>query len=86
MSANTVLQAKQINHGQSEIWLEAEGKELTPHRTLATNEVVNVTRRHCPEDIFKDFYQRYHIALDQAASLSVPNLEEIATELKLNTK
>lgn len=81
-----VLQAKQINHGQSEIWLEAEGKELTPHRTLATNEVVNVARRYCTEETFNDFYQRYHIAVGQAASLSVPNLEEIATELKLNTK
>lgn len=86
MPVQTVLQAKQINHGQSEIWLEAEGKELTPHRTLATNEVVNVARRHCPDDIFKDFYQRYHIAVGQAASLSVPNLEEIAAELKLNKK
>jgi hypothetical protein len=37
----------QINHGQSEIWLEGDGKELTPRRKLATNEVVNVMRRHC---------------------------------------
>jgi len=33
--------AKQINHGQSDIWLGDDGKELTPKRRLATNEVVN---------------------------------------------
>lgn len=69
MTESSILQAKQINHGQSEIWLQAEGNELTPHRTLATNEVVNVTRRHCPEDIFKEFYLRDHIAVGQAASI-----------------
>jgi hypothetical protein len=30
--------AKQINHGQSDIWLGDDGKELTPKRRLATNE------------------------------------------------
>jgi hypothetical protein len=56
MAGSRVLEAKQINHGQSEIWLAADGKELTPHRTLATNEVVNVVRRHTAEDLFKAFY------------------------------
>lgn len=84
MAAKTLLQAKQINHGQSEIWLEAEGKELTPHRTLATNEVVNVVRRSTPEDVFKTFYADYHVALEHIASLDVANLDVIAAELKLN--
>ena len=39
--------AKQINHGQSDIWLGDDGKELAPKRRLATNEVVNVTPRLC---------------------------------------
>lgn len=82
MASKTSLQAKQINHGQSEIWLEAEGKELTPHRTLATNEVVNVVRRSTPEDIFKTFYADYHVALEHIASLDVANLDVIAAELK----
>lgn len=83
MAATTLLQAKQINHGQSEIWLEADGKELTPHRTLATNEVVNVVRRSTPGDVFKTFYADYHVALEHIASLDVVNLDAIATELKL---
>jgi hypothetical protein len=83
MASKTLLQAKQINHGQSEIWLEAEGNELTPHRTLATNEVANVVRRAAPEDVFKAFYAEYHIALGHIASLDVANLDDIAAELKL---
>lgn len=83
MPAKTLLQAKQINHGQSEIWLEAEGKELTPHRTLATNEVVNVVRRSTPMDVFQAFYTEYHVALEHIASLDVANLDVIAAELKL---
>ncbi len=83
MTDSATLQTRQINHGQSEIWLEADGKELTLRRTLATNEVNNVTRRHCPTDIFETFYKQYHIALGHIASLSVPNLDEIAAELKL---
>jgi hypothetical protein len=83
MAATTLLQAKQINHGQSEIWLEAEGKELTPRRTLATNEVVNVVRRATSEDVFKAFYAEYHVALEHISSLDVPNLDLIAAELKL---
>ena len=83
MAGKTLLQAKQINHGQSEIWLEAEGKELTPHRTLATNEVVNVVRRSTSEDVFKAFYAEYHVALEHIATLDVANLDVIAAELKL---
>lgn len=83
MAAKTLLKAKQINHGQSEIWLEADGKELTPHRTLATNEVVNVVRRSTPEDVFKTFYADYHVALEHIASLDLANLDVIAAELKL---
>jgi hypothetical protein len=55
------LYAQQINYGQSEIWLEADGKELTRRRKLATNEVVNVTRRHCTPEVFQAFYEGYHI-------------------------
>jgi hypothetical protein len=83
MAAQTVLQAKQINHGQSEIWLEAGGKELIARRTLATNEVVNVTRRHTAEDVFKAFYAEYHIGLKHIATLDVANVDVIAAELKL---
>jgi len=83
MAATTLLRAKQINHGQSEIWLEADGKELTPHRTVATNEVVNVVRRAATEDVFKAFYADYHVALEHLASLDVTNQDVIATELKL---
>ena len=50
---------------------------------LATNEVVNVVRRHTAEDVFKAFYAEYHIALEHVASLDVPNLDAIAAELKL---
>jgi uncharacterized protein (TIGR03435 family) len=38
MKENATLHAQQINHGQSEIWLEADGTELTNRRRLATNE------------------------------------------------
>jgi hypothetical protein len=77
------LHAQQINHGQSEIWLEADGEEATQRRLLATNEVVNVTRRHCTPEVFAAFYRDYHIAVGHVATLAVSNLDEIAVELKL---
>jgi len=83
MVEGAALYAKQINHGQSEIWLGADGKELTQRRTLATNEVVNVTRRHCAPETFAAFYEDYHIAFGHVAALAVPNLDEIAVELRL---
>jgi hypothetical protein len=83
MVEGVALYAKQINHGQSEIWLGADGKELTQHRTLATNEVVNVARRHCAPDVFAAFYGDYHLAVGNVAALAVPNLDEVAVELRL---
>ncbi|HTF67593.1 MAG TPA: hypothetical protein VK638_33430 [Edaphobacter sp.] len=83
MKEGATLNAQQINHGQSEIWLEADGKELTQRRKLATNEVINVTRRHSSPEIFQTFYAEYHIAGGHIATLAVPNLEEVAAELKL---
>ena len=83
MKENTQLCVRQINHGQSEIWLETDGKDLTGRRTIATNEVVNVTRRHCPSDVFQEFYRTYHAAIGHMAMLTATNLDEIAAELKL---
>jgi hypothetical protein len=83
MVEGMALYAKQINHGQSEIWLGVDGKELTQRRTLATNEVVNVTRRQCTPEVFAAFYADYHRAVGHVAALAVPNLDEIAVELRL---
>jgi len=77
------LCALKINHGQFEIWLETDGKELTQRRKLATNEVVSVVRRHCSPEVFGAFYADYHIATDHVATLTVANLDEIAAELSL---
>jgi hypothetical protein len=71
------LHAKQINHGQSEIWLGGA------RRTLTTNEVLNVTRRHCSPEQFEAFYNESHVALGHIASLNVSNLNENASELRL---
>jgi len=78
------LCVQQINYGQSEIWLQADDRELTQRRTLATNEVFNVTRRHCASDTFQAFYVDYHTAVGHIATLAVPNPDEIAAELRLN--
>jgi hypothetical protein len=83
MKEDAKLHAQQINHGQSEIWLEADGKELTQRRTLATNEVVNVTRDHCTQEVFQSFYADYHRSVGHIATLGVPNLKEIAAKLRL---
>ena len=83
MKENATLHAQQINHGQSEIWLEADGTVLTNRRRLATNEVVNVTRCHCTPEVFQAFYADYHRSVGDVATLAVPNLDEIATELSL---
>jgi hypothetical protein len=83
MKEGATLHARQIIHGQSEIWLEADGKELTQRRKLATNEVVNVTRRHLTAELFQVFYADYHRSVGDVATLAVPNLDEIATELSL---
>jgi len=86
MKESASLNAQQINQGQSEIWLESGGKELTQRRKLATNEVVNVTRRRCTPEVFQAFYADYHIAVGHVATLAVPNLDEIAAELGLRLK
>ena len=85
MREGATLYAQQINHGQSEIWLEADGRELTPRRKLATNEVFNVARRHCTVEVFQVFYADCHIAVGHVATLTVPNLDEIVAELRLKT-
>jgi hypothetical protein len=77
------LCVQQINYGQSEIWLQADDRELTQRRTLATNEVFNVTRRHCISEDFQAFYAACHISLGHVATLAVTNVDEIAAELKL---
>lgn len=83
MAQTITLQAKQINHGQSEIWLESGGQPVSRTRTLATNEVVNVARRHCSAEEFEAFYREYHLAVGHIASLSCPTLNNVAAELKL---
>lgn len=77
------LCAKQINHGQSEIWLGSVDEERTERRTLATNEVINVTRRLSPPELFEAFNNDYHTAIGHIAVLVSPNLDEIAAELKI---
>jgi hypothetical protein len=83
MKEDIKLCTLKINYGQSEIWLETDGKELTERRTLATNEVVNVARRHCTPGVFGAFCADYHIAPGHTATLTVANLDEIAAELRL---
>jgi hypothetical protein len=83
MKEGSTLCALKINHGQSEIWLETDGKELTQRRKLATNEVVNVARCHCTPEVFGAFYADYHIAAGHTATLAGDNLDEIAAELRL---
>jgi hypothetical protein len=57
---------------------KADGKELRQRHRLATNEVVNVTRRHSLPGVFETFYSNYHSAVGHVATLAVPNLEEVA--------
>jgi hypothetical protein len=75
--------AKRINYGQSEIWLGHDGQDLTQRRKLATNEVLNITRRLCVPDVFQAFYDDYYTAIDQVATLIVPNIEELSAEFRL---
>jgi hypothetical protein len=83
MKPGATLYAQKINNGQSEIWLAVDDELLTERRQLATNEVINVTRRHCTPEAFKAFYPDQHIAVGHIAMLTAPNLEEIAAELRL---
>jgi hypothetical protein len=83
MTEGTSLYALRINHGQSEIWLARDGKELTQRRTIATNEVLNVTRRHCAPEVFAASYAEYNTAVGYVVALSIANLNEIAAELNL---
>ncbi len=83
MKEGAALYAQQIDHGRSDIWHAARGEELTERRRLATNEVVNVTRRHCTPEVFNTFYADYHIAGGQIAVLAMPNLDEVVAELRL---
>jgi hypothetical protein len=83
MDQDVIFCARMINHGQSEIWLEGNGLELTPRRMLATNEVISVTRRHCAPEVFAAFNATYHSAIGQITVLALPSLAEIAAELRL---
>jgi hypothetical protein len=85
MEEGATFCAQRINFGQSEIWLQLEGRELTPRRTLATNEVVNVVRRCCEPEVFKKFYADCHTALAHVGMLTIANGNELLTELKLTT-
>jgi len=60
MSEERSLRVKLINHGQSKIWFEAGNKSSPEPRVLATNEVVNVTRRLCEPEVFEAFYKQWH--------------------------
>lgn len=75
--------AQRVDNGQSEIWLQADGKELTPRRRLATNEVINITRRHCTLEAFQAFYSEYQIAIGQIARMDLSNLDAVAVEFRL---
>ena len=79
----TTFFAKRINYGQSEIWLGQDGHDPTQRRTLATNEVLNITRRLCASDVFQTFHDDYYKAVDQVATLIVPNIEELAAQFRL---
>jgi hypothetical protein len=83
MKEGTKLKARQIDHGRSEIWLEAEGTEVSQRRTLATNAVFNVTRRLCIPEVLEAFYKDYHLAVGHIAKLAASNLSEITAELRL---
>jgi hypothetical protein len=83
MTEDTKLCAQRIDNCQSEIWLDADGKELTQRRELATNEVLNVTRRHFAFEVFEMFYASYRMNIGHIATLTAPNLDEIVAELRL---
>jgi hypothetical protein len=85
MMEGVSLYAQLINHGQSEIWLGAEGRELTSRPTSATNEVLNITRRHCAPEAFEKFYTDYHRAIGQPAILTVASLDEVVAELRMKS-
>jgi hypothetical protein len=83
MKEGTTLCAKRINYGQSEIWTQLEGRELSSRRTLATNELFNLVRRHCEPEIFQKFHADCHTALGHIGMLSISNRGELMTELRL---
>jgi hypothetical protein len=77
MAENISLYAQQLNHGQPEIWLGSDGEPLTQRRELATNEVVNVTRRHCSPEVLETFYRDYHKEVGHVAALTVENMNQL---------
>jgi hypothetical protein len=83
MTEGAKLHAPQINHGQSEIWLEVDGKELTQRRRLATNEVVNVTRRHCAHEVIQNVLRGLSHRCGPRRYSGCADLDEIAAELML---
>ena len=83
MKHATTLHAQRVDYGRSEIWLEADGRELTPRRRLATNEVINVTRRHCTPEVFQPFYSDPQAAVGPVATLDVSNLDKVVMEFRL---
>lgn len=83
MANQTMLNARRINHGQSEIWLGKRDDASGPRRTLATNEVLSVISRLINAEAFDAFCAGYLSAIGHTAVLAVPNLEIISVELRL---
>lgn len=83
MPETITFYAQRVNHGQSEIWIGNDGEELTERRTLATNEVLNVTRHHCVPEVFEAFYVEYSAAIGRVATLTGNNVNAVAAELRL---
>jgi hypothetical protein len=81
MKDAATLRTRQINHGQSEIWLEADGKELTERRALPTNEVVRRNSSvHTAHDVAAPSLYDFVIP-EKAGGGSIPSLATTITHL-----
>jgi hypothetical protein len=54
---------------------------MTQRRKVATNEVVNATRRPCLPEVFQTFYADYHSGVGLIAKLAMPNLDRLGDSL-----
>ena len=75
--SNTLLYAERLNHGQSSIVLEKDNRRGTA-RTVATNLVCNVLRKHLAPDAYDLFSKQLGAGIGQSVTVELVSAEPAA--------
>jgi hypothetical protein len=80
--SNATFYAKRLNRGQSEIYINSNGKEST-HRVLPTNELFNNVAFFYGLEETAAFYEAMQVRVGSVATLTVGQIDVLAAALRL---